>query len=351
MFMALTSEMHSPIEVRTVADWVIRRRLLAVPGISQVTPIGGEEKQFQVILDPKRLTAYGIATNEVITALAATNENTSAGFYLEGGQEYLIQGLGRVVHPEDIGETLVVMRDDQPILVRDLAEVRLGGPPFRRGDGSFNGRPAVVLGIQKQPDANTLELTDRLDKILDEIQASLPEGMVIHSHVFRQADFIEVAIHNVAAALRDGGILVVIIMLIFLMSLRATGITVLAIPLSLLSAVLAMKALGTTINTMTLGGMAIAVGALVDDAIIVNENVVRRLRQNWVLPEDERRTMLAVILGATREIRSSIVFATVIIILVFLPLFFLSGVEGRLLRPLGFAYVVSLFASLIRSWQ
>ncbi len=347
MFMALTSDTHSPLEVRTVADWVIRRRLLAVPGVSQVTPIGGEEKQYQVILNPERLTAYGISITEVIAALAATNENTSAGFYLEGGQEYLIQGLGRVVRPEDIGETLVATRDDQPILVRDLAEVRLGGPPFRRGDGSFNGRPAVVLGIQKQPGTNTLELTGRLDEVLDDIQASLPEGMVIHSHVFRQADFIEVAIHNVAAALRDGGILVVLVMLVFLMSLRATGITVLAIPLSLLAAVLAMKALGTTINTMTLGGMAIAVGALVDDAIIVNENVVRRLRQNGALSEGKRRPVLGVINDATQEIRSSIVFATVIIILVFMPLFFLSGVEGRLLRPLGFAYVVSLFASLI----
>ena len=163
MFMALTSEAHSPIELRTVADWVIRRRLLAVPGVSQVTPIGGEEKQFQVVLKPERLTAYKIASTEVSDALAATNENTSAGFYLEGGQEYLIQGVGRVVRPEDIGQTLVAMRGEQPILVSDLAEVRLGGPPFRRGDGSFNGQPAVVMGIQKQPGANTLELTERLD--------------------------------------------------------------------------------------------------------------------------------------------------------------------------------------------
>ncbi|MCP4603591.1 MAG: efflux RND transporter permease subunit [Proteobacteria bacterium] len=347
MFMALTSDVQSPIEVRTVADWVIRRRLLAVPGVSQVSPIGGEEKQFQVILNPERLAAYGVGTNEVIAALKATNQNTSAGFYLEGGQEYLIQGQGRVTGPEDIGETLVAMRDDQPILIRNLAEVRIGGPAFKRGEGSFNGRPAIVLGIQKQPDANTLELTRRLDEVLDDIQTSLPKGMVIHSHVFRQADFIEVAIHNVSAAMRDGGILVVFIMLVFLMSLRATGITILAIPLSLLAAVLAMKAIGTTINTMTLGGMAIAVGALVDDAIIVNENVVRRLRQNATLATDRRRSLFKVIFEATREIRGSIVFATFIIILVFVPLFFLSGVEGRLLRPLGFAYVVSLFASLV----
>lgn len=346
MFMALTSDRHDPVEVRTTADWIIRRRLLAVPGVSQVTPIGGEKKQYQVILDPERLTAYAIATEEVIEALGATNQNSSAGFYLEGGQEYLIQGRGRIASPEDIGETLVATRDDQPILVRDLGKIVLGGPPFQRGDGSFNAKPAVVLGIQKQPGANTLELTERLDGVLNDLQASLPEGMKIHSHVFRQADFIEVAIANIGEALRDGGILVVIIMLLFLMSIRATGITAITIPLSLLTAVLVMKLLGVTINTMSLGGMAIAVGALVDDAIIDVENVVRRLRENFALPEGERATTIDVVFRASKEIRSSIVFATVIIIIAFLPLFFLSGVEGRLLQPLGIAYVVSLTASL-----
>ncbi len=346
MFMALTSDKHTPVEVRTAADWIIRRRLLAVPGVSQVTPIGGEKKQFQVILNPERLTSYAIATDEVIDALSQTNQNTSAGFFIDGGQEYLIQGVGRVTQIEDIGETLVATRNDQPILVRDLGEIVLGGPPFQRGDGSFNAQPAVVLGIQKQPGANTLELTERLDVVLDNLQETLPEGMKIHSHVFRQADFIEISIHNVSAALRDGGILVVIIMLLFLMSLRATGITSLAIPLSLLTAVIAMKMLGITINTMTLGGMAIAVGALVDDAIIDVENVVRRLRENSLLPENERRQTLEIVFQASKEIRSSIVFATVIIIVAFLPLFFLSGVEGRLLQPLGVAYIVSLTASL-----
>ena len=347
LFVAVTSETHSPMEVRTAADWLIRRRLLAVPGVSQVTTIGGEEKQFQVELRPERLSAYGIGTDEVVAALEATNVNTSAGFYIEGGQEFLIQGLGRALRAEDIGETLVTMRDGQPVLVRDVADVRIGGPPFKRGEGSYNGEPAVVVAIQKQPDANTLELTRQLDVVMADLQASLPDGMVLHTHVFRQSDFIEVAIDNVSTALRDGGILVVIIMLVFLMSLRATGITVFAIPLSLLAAVLVMKAIGATINTMTLGGMAIAVGALVDDAIIVNENVVRRMRQNAACPEDERRSIMTIIFEATKEIRGSIVFATFIIILVFLPLFFLSGVEGRLLRPLGLAYVVSLFASLI----
>ena len=346
MFVALTSDRHTGTDLKTTADWVIRKRLLAIPGVSQVVPTGGDTKQYQVVLRPERLSAYGVAANEVVRALQETNENTSAGFYLEGGQQYLIHGIGRVRRLEDIGETVVAMRGTQPVLVRQLGDVRIG-PALKLGEGSHDGKPAVVLGIQKQPGANTLELTRRLDRTLDELQASLPKGMEIDRNVFRQADFIEVSIHNVVAALRDGAILVVGIVLLFLASLRATGITVLAIPLSLVTAVLAMQALGATINTMTLGGMAIAVGALVDDAIIDVENVARRLRENGRLPPEHRRGTIAVVFDASKEIRGSIVFATVIIVLVFLPLFFLSGVEGRLLRPLGFAYIVSLAASLL----
>jgi len=346
MFIAMTSDRHLPMEVRTAADWTVRRRILAVPGVSQVIPIGGDRRQFQVLLDPERLSAYGVAVAEVVDALGAANENTSAGFHVAGGQEYLIHGIGRVFRPEDITETGVAVREGQPILVGDLAEVRIG-PGLKRGEGSFNGKPAVVLGIQKQPGANTLELTRQLDRVLDDIQASLPAGMEIHRHIFRQADFIKVAVHNVTEALRDGALLVVLIVVLFLVSLRSTAITVLAIPLSLVAAVLALKGLGATINTMTLGGMAIAVGALVDDAIIDVENVVRRLRQNAARPEATRRPVLAAVLGASKEIRGSVVFATFVIILVFLPLFFLSGVEGRLLRPLGLAYIISLFASLV----
>jgi CzcA family heavy metal efflux pump len=349
MFIAITSDRHAPIDIRTRADWQIRRRLLAVPGVSQVIPIGGDSRQFQVRLIPERMSAYGVSVTEVIDAVEGTNENTSAGFLVEGGQEFLIHGEGRVYDPDDIGETVVAVRDGEPILLRDLATVRIGAPPrrFKRGEGSFNAKPAVIVGIQKQPDANTLELTERLDAVLDDIQASLPEGMVIDRHIFRQADFIEVAIENVVAALRDGAFLVVIIVMLFLMSLRATGITILAIPLSLLASILSMRALDLSINTMTLGGMAIAVGALVDDAIIDVENVVRRLREWAKLAQESHRPAMTVVFEASKEIRSSIVFATFIIILVFLPLFFLTGVEGRLLRPLGFAYVVSLFASLI----
>lgn len=345
MFIALTSETHSSLELKTAADWTLRRRLLAVPGVSQVVPIGGDTKQFQVLADPERLAAYHVSLNELVEALRETNENTSGGFYKEGGQEYLIHGIGRVFSPDDIAETFVAMRGDKPVLVRHLAKVQIG-PAQKRGEGAHNGKPAVVLGIQKQPGANTLELTRRLDAVLDQLQTTLPPGMKVERHIFRQADFIDVAVRNVTAALRDGAILVVLIVFAFLVSIRATAITVLAIPLSLLAAVLALKALGATVNTMTLGGMAIAVGALVDDAIIDVENVLRRLRENAAGAASTRRSVLDVIFEASKEIRTSIVFATLIILLVFLPLFFLSGVEGRLLRPLGFAYVVSLGASL-----
>jgi len=346
LFLALTSDRHDLMELKTAADWVLRKRLLAVPGVSQVIPTGGETKQYQVILQPERLAAFGIGVDEVVRALRETNENTSAGYLLEGGQQYLIQGIGRVRRPTDIGETVVAMRGREPVLVRQLGDVRIG-PAIKIGEGSHDGKPAVVIGIHKQPGANTLELTRKLDRVLDDIQATLPQGMEIDRNTFRQADFIEVSVRNVLGSLRDGAVLVIAIVFLFLASLRATGITVLAIPLSLVTAVLAIRALGGSINTMTLGGMAIAVGALVDDAIIDVENVARRLRENGQLPPDQRRAAFDVVFEASKEIRGSIVYATVIIVLVFLPLFFLSGVEGRLLQPLGFAYVVSLGASLV----
>jgi len=346
MFVALTSSQHTPMELKTAADWTVRRRLLAVPGVSQVIPTGGETKQYQVIVRPDRLAAFGLGIDDVVESLRESNANTSAGFYREGGQEYLIHGIGRITTPEDIGSTVIVERGGQPVLVRDIATVQIGGA-LKRGEGSHNAKPAVILGVQKQPTANTLQLTRQLDVVMADIQKSLPPGMKLGSHIFRQSDFIEVALHNVIGALRDGAILVIAIVFLFLMSARATGITVLAIPLSLVTAILAMKLFGVTINTMTLGGMAIAVGALVDDAIIDVENVLRRLRESRRLPADKQRATLDVIYEASREVRGSIVFATVIIVLVFLPLFLLTGIEGRLLRPLGFAYIVSLAASLV----
>jgi CzcA family heavy metal efflux pump len=346
MFISLSSDRHSTMELKTLADWTFRRRMLAVPGVAQVIPFGGDTKQYQVIVEPEQLASYGITLNEVVEALKSTNENSSAGFYTEGGQEFLIQGLGRVNSTEDIANTVLSVRNGIPILVGQVAEVKIAAAP-KRGEGSYNGQPAVIIGIQKQPDANTLELTRNIDRLLDDIEPKLPLGMKIDRNIFRQADFISVSIDNVLKALRDGSVLVVVIVLIFLASFRATLITLLAIPLSLMATIFTMKAFGITINTMTLGGMAIAIGALVDDAIIVVENTVRRLRENTLLPISKQRAPLTLVFDATREIQGSIVFATMIIMLVFVPLFFLSGIEGRLLQPLGLAYVVSLAASLL----
>jgi len=345
LFIALASEKHSGMEVKNVAEQVLKRRLLAVPGVAEVLPIGGDTQQFQVTVKPERLADYGLTVNEVIQALRDANQNATAGFYVASGQEYLIQGQGRIQTLDDIAETVIVLRGGQPVLVRHVAEIGIGAAP-KRGVGSHNGKPAVILGIQKQPGANTLELTDRIDRTLEEIQTGLPAGMKIEKHVFRQADFIRISIGNLRSALIEGAVLVVAIVFAFLLSARATAITLLAIPLSLVAAVLAMRALDVTINTMTLGGMVIALGALVDDAIIVVENIVRRLRENLARPETQRIGTSHAVFEATRELQGSIVFATLIIALVFLPLFFLSGIEGRLMAPLGFAYIVSLAASL-----
>ncbi|MGB4334127.1 MAG: efflux RND transporter permease subunit, partial [Chromatiaceae bacterium] len=350
MFIALRaipgSQAPDLMTLRQVADWYLRRQLLALPGVAQVVITGGETRQYQVLVDPEKLASYRIGLDQVSAALSETNENTSAGFLVENGQESLIQGLGRVHSPDDIAATLVDTRDGVPIRIADLATVRIG-PAITRGTAAASGLPAVVLAIQKQPDANTLALTARLDGVLTELQAGLPPGMLIETRLFRQADFIQSAVANVETALRDGALMVVIIVFAFLGSLSATAITVVAIPLSLLAAVLVLDALGASINTMTLGGMAIAVGALVDDAIIDVENIARRLREDAARSSADRRGGLRVVFDATHEIQSSIVFATLIIILVFLPILFLSGVEGRLLQPLALAYVVALAASLL----
>src|SRR5688572_18384564 len=347
LFLAVTADASSsPMAARTFAEFTLRRRLLAVPGVSQVTVTGGERRQFEVVLQPQRLEAYGITSDVVVRAIEESNANVSAGFINQGGQEYLIQGVGRVRTPEDVAETLVALRGSDAVLVRHVGEVSIGAA-LRRGEGSYNGSAAVVVGVQKQPGANTLELTQGIDSELDGIARTLPAGLGIQRNVFRQADFIEVAVHNVRDALRDGVVLVLVIVLIFLASARASLVTIIAIPLSLVTAIFALSAFGASLNTMTLGGMAIAVGELVDGAVIDVENVVRRLRQNALLPLPEQRPALAVVLAASREIRSSIVFATLVVVVVFLPLFFLSGVEGRLLSPLGLAYVVSLGASLL----
>lgn len=346
MFIGLTSEKHTPVELRSYAETTLRRRLLAVPGVSQVTPIGGAHKQYQVTIRPEKLMLYNITLDEVLEVLRRGNRNISAGVIDQGSLEWLISAEGRYRTLEDVAATVIRSHDGVPILIRDIAQVGVGAAPMR-GTATANGKRAVVLGIQKQPHANTIEVTERLDLVLDAMGKDLPEGMHLDRQIFRQVDFIQTAVSNILSALRDGTLLVVVVVFVFLANARASLITLLAIPLSLVGALMAMKWMGAGINTMTLGGMAIAIGALVDDAIIDVENVVRRLRENHSLPASKRSPVLNVVMDASIEIRRSITFATVIIVLVFVPVFFLSGVEGRLLAPLGFAYVVSLLASLI----
>jgi CzcA family heavy metal efflux pump len=345
LFFALSSESVDPMTMRTVTDTVVRRRLLAVPGVSQVTSIGGAERQYQVVAHPEALRANAVSLTELLDAVREASENASAGIYTEGPQEYVLQAVGRVRSAEEIGESVVAMRGTRSVLVRDVAAVHEGAA-LKRGDGSRNGKPAIIVGVQKQPGANTIDVTERLDRELDKLQADLPHGVTIDRRIFRQADFIQVAVNNVIAALRDGGLLVIAVVVIFLANLRASLITLTAIPLSLAAAVLVLRGFGQSINTMTLGGLAIAIGALVDDAIVDVENVVRRLRENAAHPPEKRRAPAVVVRDATLEIRTSIVFATVIIVLVFLPIFGLTGVEGRLLTPLAQAYIVALLASL-----
>jgi CzcA family heavy metal efflux pump len=335
-----------PGELRSLGDWTIRPRLLGIPGVAQVVPMGGDVREYQVLVDPERLAAAGVPLGDVIAAAWGAGRNAPGGVVVDSGQEFLVRGLGRVRNVADLESVPVAVQGGVPVRLDQVARVVVGPAP-RFGDASVNARPGLVLAVQKQPGANTLELTRRVERELASLAPTLPTGVELHGALFRQSVFIERAIDNVSHALRDGALLVIVILAIFLWNLRATTISVLAIPLSLATALLAMRALGLSLNTMSLGGMAIAIGALVDDAIIDVENVDRRLKENRALPEEARRPTLTVVYEASREIRASIVNATAIILIVFLPLFFLGGVEGRLLQPLGLAYVVSLLASLI----
>jgi CzcA family heavy metal efflux pump len=347
-FLALTSETVSPMELRRLADTVVRRALLAIPGISQVVPIGGEVREFQVEADPLALGRHGVTVDELSAALAQASDNPAAGFHVDGGQEYLVRGLGRVRRTDELGATVVRLEEGVPLTVDRLADVRVGAEP-QRGTASYSTRPAVVVSVQKQPGANTLTLTRQIEEVIGSLSTMLPEGVVIETENFRQADFIEVAVSNVSAAMRDGAVLVVLVLFLFLGNIRTTFIAAVAIPLSVVTGILTISWLGGTINTMSLGGLTIAVGALVDDAIIGVENVFRRLREERRKPEHERDDPLKVVFRASSEVRRAILYATLIIVLVFLPLFFLPGLEGRLLAPLGLAYVISLAASLVVS--
>lgn len=347
MFVGLTgAEAVTDVQLRDAAEWVVRRRLLGLPGIAQVVPIGGGVKQVQVVLDPDKLMQHQVGAEQVLSALDGISDSTPGGFYVAGQQEYVIRGVGRPPSLDALGRVAIAEHSGVPILLSDVAEVRFG-EETRRGEAALDGKHGVVLKIQKQPQANTLELTKRLDTVLDDIEESLPEGISLYRKGFRQADFIRVALDNVMTVLRDGAILVAIVLALFLMSWRTTLISLLALPLSLLAGILVLRGSGASINTMTLGGFAIGIGVLVDDAIIDVENVYRRLRENALFPPERRRSSFDVVYEASREIRSSVVFATLIILVVFAPLFFLSGIEGRLLRPLGVAFVTSIAASLL----
>lgn len=339
-------ESISGLELRTLADWTIRPRILAIPGVAQVVNMGGGVRQYQVLVNPQRMRDFSISLAELERAIGFSNSATSGGFLNRGGQEYLIRNMGRIETLDDLGNSVVAVRGSVPVYVRDVARVQFG-PQIKRGESAYNGQHAVIMQITKQPGANTLELTERVEAALDEIRDGLPEGVVVDPAVFRQADFIATAIDNVVDALRDASILVVIVLFLFLLNFRTTTITLTAIPLSFLITAVVMQFFGITINTMMLGGLAIAIGELVDDAIVDVENVFRRLRENR--QRDHPEPALNVVFRASSEIRNSIVFATLIVILVFLPLFFLSGVEGRLFTPLGVAYVVSILASLLVS--
>ena len=351
MLVGVTSDTLSPMDLRTLADWTIRPTLLAIPGIAQVTVMGGELKQFQVRADPEKLRIYDLTFADLEEAIRESNENSGGGFIVGENEELVVRNLGRVRTVEDIENALVVARTSEgamvPVRVRDVARVIEAGSPIKRGDGSMDGKPAVIMAVSKQPHADTRELTARIDEILDQLEPSLPEGVVVNADLFRQSHFIENANENVVEALRDGAILVIIVLALFLLNFRTTFITLTAIPLSLLATFIVFRLLGESINTMTLGGIAVAIGELVDDAIVGVENVFRRLRENR--SAESPQPALRVIYDATSEVRGPIVIGTTIVLLVFLPLFALPGLSGRLFQPLAIAYIVSILASMVVS--
>lgn len=346
----------SPMELRTLADWVVRQRLLTIPGVSQIIVMGGERKQFQVLVDPNELLRYGVTLHEVETALRGSNQNTAGGYLdQQGPNEYLVRSLGRIKTVDEIKGIVVAYREGRSVRLSQVARI-VEGPQVKRGDssafartedGTLDGGPAVVLTINKQPSADTRVVTENVVKALRELDDALPADVRILPNLYQQKTFIDLAIENVIEALRDGGILVVIILVLFLMNFRTTFITLTAIPLSLVMTALIFRWFGLSINTMTLGGLAVAIGELVDDAIVDVENIFRRLRENRHSANPKHP--LQVVYQASTEVRNSIVFSTMIVVLVFIPLFALSGMEGQLFRPLGVAYIVSILASLLVS--
>ena len=347
MIFGLTADSTSLQDLRTIADWTIRPRLLSTGGVAQVAVIGGDIKEYQILLDPARMKHYGISMDEVLTVVDNMNQNSTGGILYEYGNEYIVQGLLATNDVEEIGKGVVKTVNNVPVLLSAIATVQIGPKEPKLGLASERAKPAVLVTITKQPNTNTLELTDKLDQAIVDLQKTLPSDVKISSDIFRQSRFIESSISNIQKALFEGAIFVVIVLFFFLMNVRTTIISLVALPLSLLVAILTLHGLGLTINTMSLGGLAIAIGSLVDDAIVDVENVYKRLRENQLKPAEERLSSLKVVFEASREVRMPILNSTLIIVACFLPLFFLSGMEGRMLIPLGIAFIVALFASTV----
>ncbi|MFA7494116.1 MAG: efflux RND transporter permease subunit [Proteiniphilum sp.] len=343
----LTSDSTSLRDLRTLADWTIRTRLLSIGGVAQVTVIGGEIKEYQILLNPGKMKHYDISLDEVINVVQGMNQNASGGVLYEYGNEYIIRGILSTNQVEALGKSVVKSVDDLPILIENIADVQIGDKAPKLGVASEKGKPAVLVTVTKQPNINTVELTHKIDHALADIQQNLPADVKVSSDIYRQSRFIESSISNIQKALLEGGIFVVIILFIFLMNVRTTVISLVTIPLSLVSAILALHFMGLTINTMSLGGMAIAIGSLVDDAIVDVENVFKRLRENRLKPKEGQRSVRAIVYEASKEVRMPILYSTFIIIASFVPLFFLSGIEGRMLVPLGIAFIAALTASTI----
>ena len=348
MFIGLTADSTSLGDLRTLADWTVRPQLLSTGGVAQVTVMGGDLMEYQIRLHPERMRHYGVTLTQVMDATRNMNRNASGGVLYERGNEYIVRGMLSTTSTQQMGQAVVgTTPKGQPIVLSDIADVQMGPKSPKMGLASVSGKPAVLLTVTKQPSTSTLELTKKLDAVVAQMQASLPKDIKVNTQLYRQQNFIDSSISNIKKSLVEGGIFVVLVLFIFLMNARTTIISLVTIPLSLLITMLVLHAMGLTINTMSIGGMAIAIGSLVDDAIVDVENVFKRLRKNALLPKEQRQSKIDVIFHASHEVRMPILNSTLIIVVSFIPLFFLSGLEGRMLAPLGISFIVSLFASTL----
>lgn len=347
MTINLTADTTSVQELRTIADWTVRPRILATGGVAQVSVLGGDVKEYQILLHPERMKSMGVSLTEVYDAVADMNRNVSGGVFYEYGNEYIMRGMLATASVRELSQSVVKSNSGRYVTLGDVATVKIGNGTPKMGVASYNGKPSVALTVTKQPYASTLLLTDRLDEVIDDIGKRLPSDVEIHTDVYRQSRFIENSIANVKQALIEGSVFVVVVLFLFLMNVRTTVISLVAIPLALLTSIVALHLLGLTINTMSLGGLCIAIGSLVDDAIVDVENVYKRLKENRALPKAERKKAIDVIYHASSEVRMPILNSTLIIVASFVPLFFLSGMEGRMLVPLGIAFIVALASSTV----